>query len=422
MNKITYNQFQSLYTLDDNRKIILDFFYNTINTYPEDASFQYNYDESYNIKSFNLDNLLIKKSNELLDITLITNLDCNMHCIYCYENNACLNIKNKQHSTKVNDIINFISSEFKNNSFKGINVTILGGEPLLEKNISFLNKFFKEINLLTPSSKFCLVTNGLNVNRYINEITAWGINEIQITLDGTEKIHNDRRVALDKNINGFKEIEDGISALLQHNINVFLRINVDKNNVNDIINLAKFILAKDWLNKKLVPYIYPVTTSGNKNYILNDTEVSIFKQVLYELKKEPFEIRNLFRFDFHGIDYIDSLINAQLPSIRTRFCGLSKGQYVISFDGTILNCWWGLDDETFKIGKMDTTGYYINHSKVDKFSKRNTLEISKCKSCKFKYICGSGCTYKEYLNNGTIDKGNCSEFDLLIKEYLNYVL
>lgn len=421
MDKVDYNQFQSIYELEGKTKILVDFLCSNIKLYSVDTMFNYKYDDKYNEQSIKLDSILIKKSSEILAITLITDLNCNMDCLYCYEKDVSLNTKNEYRIINVYEVINLISSEIKSKKYKEIEVNVIGGEPLLENNIEFLNNFFKEIKLLNINTNFSLVTNGINVSNYIDNIIFWGINDIQITLDGTEKIHNQRRMPIDKNLNGFKKIEEGVNMLLQHNIKVFLRINVDKNNVNYIVDLGRYIKKNMWLNKGLKAYIYPLTSSGNKDYVLKETELTIFKMILDKFKDEE-DVSSIFKFDFHGINYIDELIENKCPTIRTRFCGVSKGQYVIYVDGTILNCWWGIENDIFKIGKIDQMNYYIDDSKIKKFSKRNTLEIQGCKVCKFKYICGSGCVYNEYLNKGTINTGNCSQFDLLIKEYLNYVL
>lgn len=420
MNSVKYNQFQGIYKANG-KNVLLDFLHNKLDVYDDDTIFEYEYNEKYAEKSNKLDYILLKKNNDTLSITIITSLECNMKCLYCYEESMCINNKDISTRIHVKNIINFIKTELSKKTYEMLSINILGGEPLLEKNIEFLEELCTELKLIDQKKNIAVTTNGINVYCYIENIISWGINDIQITLDGTEEVQNKRRSVLDEKLNGFKEIEKGINKLLINKINVFLRVNVDRNNVGNIPDLGKLIIANNWVVQGLKPYIYPVTSSGNPEYVLEDSEIDIFKKVL-EVFKNDQEIGNIFKFDFHGIEYIGDILKGTRPKIRTKFCGISKGQYVISSDGTVLNCWWGLEENKFKIGKIEELNYSIDTTKIKSFSVRNTLKIKECNLCKFKYICGGGCTYKEYINKGTVNKGNCSQFDMLIEEYLRYAL
>lgn len=83
-------------------------------------------------------------------------------------------------------------------------------------------------------------------------------------------------------------------------------------------------------------------------------------------------------------------MNCITPKIKTRFCGVAQGQYVITCEGNILNCWWGITEDIFKIGEFIDKDFLIDRKKVSYFRERNILSMSKCIKCKFKYICGGG--------------------------------
>lgn len=421
MTKIKYNQFQSHYNISNNKTVLVDFLHNEIKVMDDYIEFEYEYDLGYNEKATKLDNILTKKTNDVLYITFITSLKCNMHCVYCYEKNVGSSYENLELELDLDAIISFVKNEYINNSYQKINVSILGGEPLLEKNISKIDKFIEGINKISVNTHFSVVTNGINVKKYIDQIVKWKINDIQVTMDGTELVHNSRRHSIDSNINGFHTIAEGIDILCDNNITAYLRTNVDENNIADICNFGKFIIEKQWLIRGVKPYLYPVTTSGGTNYIINDSEIVILKKVLKELGKCS-EVKNVFGLDFHGIEYISSILNGRQPRIKTRFCGVSQGQYVLTPEGNVLNCWWGLEEKVFKVGRIQEKSYSIDHEKITKFYERNILTIPQCINCKFKYLCGGGCTYKEYFNKGSVDSGQCYPYDTLIKEYLTYAI
>lgn len=407
-----YNQMQSLYTIR-NRKVLVDYLNNDIKYYSEDTEFEYRYSEEFNNKKNFLESMLIENSNnEVLNIVIITGLDCNMKCVYCYEKEY--DIKRNDSQINEYDIYNFIENMTKKNIYKRINISILGGEPILERNINFLDSLFKLLKNINLPYKINIVTNGMNILQYKDIIDTWAINEFQITLDGLGEINNIRRKSKNDKIDTFENVVKAVDYLLSKGNKICLRINVDYGNIDYINDFVLFMNKKNWTNNMYI-YMYPVTSCGEIN---NATELEIFKKLLTELKKLDYNYRKMINLDFHGIKYIDTILSNKMPYIRTKFCGAEIGQFVINRDGSIYNCWWGIDNNKFKIGDLQN----IDINKIKEFSDRNTLKLKQCHECKYKYICGAGCVYKEYSNKNTIDKGCCSEYEELVGEYLNYVL
>ena len=147
-----------------------------------------NVDEVGNLKNkFNED----KVSKRLLDITIITSLDCNFHCTYCYENHNGERLN--EHSSK--KIIDFISSKL-NENYDELLVTWYGGEPLLMIDLIYdmetkLNELCKKHN--TKYNSY-ITTNGYLINKsIINKFKKMYLQNICITLDGNKNDHDSRR-------------------------------------------------------------------------------------------------------------------------------------------------------------------------------------------------------------------------------------
>jgi len=416
-NKLYYNQYQSIYRTEE-YIIVVDFLKNSILKVPSfDMQCEYKFNEEYNEYANRLSNRLndLEPRNRTLKITVITDFVCNMSCLYCYE--ACMGIEQIPKKTQPESIISFIVEQYQHNFYSAIRVEIVGGEPLMEHNIAFLDELVFKIQLLEYPTTFSITTNGLNVSKYIEKLLAWNIKDFQITVDGLEKVQNQRRIPHDRNINGFEEIAKGIDILLKNNCFVAFRMNVDCNNVQEIPKLANYILQRGWMNLNFHPYIYPITQSGNCNYSIKDTEAETFHLVMQVLQDTKPKIGNVFSLNFHGLDYIDSIIENKLPRLRLKFCGITDGQFIVSNDGNIYSCWWGVGEKRFHVGDLDGN---IDNEKIKKFSERSTNYISRCRECKFRFLCGGGCTYKEWINHNTTDQGQCAEFDLIIGEYIKF--
>lgn len=363
---------------------------------------------------------LCTKENDKLYVTIVTNFKCNMFCVYCYEQDVReKGVSSKQLSEE--RIISFISELSKAKNTNIIYLSFVGGEPLLDENIEYIDRIITSLRNRGLSLVISIVSNGLTVKKYIKEIRSWKISDIQITLDGMEKVQNLRRKPYSTTLNGFVEISQGIECLLEDGINVNLRINVDGNNVQDLPHLLRYIIEKKWNTySSFFPYYYPITASGNKNYQITLSEVDVFERLLSVLRDCSEEEQKLCVLNFHGIDYLTSIMSNQIPELRRNFCGYSRGQIVVNNDGDLYSCWWGIGSSLFKIGNIDDNPP-IDGDKMIINSMRNVTEIERCKECKYRFLCGAGCAYREWQNTGGIQNGNCAEFHKLFSLYFRYL-
>lgn len=84
------------------------------------------------------------------------------------------------------------------------NITLFGGEPLLHKYCFDLIKYIKQKKL-----HCCLLTNGTLLKKWAKEIMDNEVDEVNVSLDGPEKIHNEIR-----GIPGvFTKITEGINQI-----------------------------------------------------------------------------------------------------------------------------------------------------------------------------------------------------------------
>lgn len=417
MNKMFFNQFQSVYKIDE-YWVVVDFLKNTVYKIKgENLNIFFEHDENYDKLSEMLDDRLNDQEKDTsLYVTVITDFKCNMNCIYCYEQGIVLP-ESEVNEKNPEKIVRFIEDKWKTGIYKDISINILGGEPLMSHNMEFISTLCEKINQLGANIRYSITTNGLNVVNYIDDILKWKIGNVQITLDGVGNGHNERRRPNDNRIDGFQKISQGIELLLDSGCFVTLRMNIDRNNIDQIKPLADYIINRKWVTKNFDAYIYPITTSGNDKYLIQDSELEIFNMAMDTIGKDIQSVERIFKLDFHGIDYLRCLIDKKIPKIKTKFCGVERNQYVISDNGKMYACWWGIGENEFDIGNLGEDRYEAKE-KIDRLKQRSTIKIKRCQRCKFKYLCGGGCAYREWMNKKSTNQGNCAEFDLLFEKYL----
>ena len=303
-------------------------------------------------------------------LTILPTRGCNFGCIYCYEQDRPNVLMNEQTEKA---IVKFVCS---NSNLKRLSVVWYGGEPLLNfDSMVRLTKMFKQLNI-EYSAK--IVSNGYLLTKEKADLMKdLAIRNIQITFDGSEEIHNQRRFLLGGQPT-YRKIMDNLKYLLSINkeITIDIRTNIDRRNKDDYNKFYQDF--KSEINDKRVT-MYP----GFVSDLLSSECVSPEFNISEGGYKAQFI---LDIFDKHGIE-----IESFLPKYRRHSCVASKYfAFVIGPEGELYKCWRMVGNQKEAIGNVNDGSF-----DMVKFSKYligadYTLD-SKCLQCEFITLCGGGC-------------------------------
>lgn len=341
-----------------------------------------NVDEVGNLKNkFNED----KVSKRLLDITIITSLDCNFHCTYCYENHNGERLN--EHSSK--KIIDFISSKL-NENYDELLVTWYGGEPLLMIDLIYdmetkLNELCKKHN--TKYNSY-ITTNGYLINKsIINKFKKMYLQNICITLDGNKNDHDSRR----KLANGkstFDQIVKNIMLLKENDINCVIRINIDKENTKDIkslTNLIKNELKCNYYFAQVKDY------SGLDNCDLYLSNEEYAKEQFNNIKETPY-----------------------LPRILSTSCrAVREPNYIIDSNLNVYSCAFSINNKNGYLGNLKDNKFIEND-----FSKWDPFKHKKCLDCSILPYCMGGCILDNLINKSPKCMPIKYNYRFLLEEYI----
>ena len=181
------------------------------------------------------------RDTDEIQIFYIPNYSCNFRCSYCYQSGY-TNTRMKFDPEVVDRFFEHIQNSFAGRKYY---ITLFGGEPLLPgKNSRLFLSYFTD-KCRERKIGLALVTNGYYLEEYLPLFSGIAIREIQVTLDGTEKIHNNRRPL--KNGEGtFWKIVKGIDVALQQNLPVNLRMVTDRENIHELPELSRFAIERGW--------------------------------------------------------------------------------------------------------------------------------------------------------------------------------
>lgn len=304
-----------------------------------------------------------KKSKEITGYTIFTTTDCNARCFYCFELGRSRVPMSNETATKV---AQYIEDHCGN---KRVNISWFGGEPLF--NIEAIETICSELHRKGVQFTSIMVSNGylFNDETVRKAVDQWNLKNVQITLDGTEKVYNKTKAFIYRDSNPYEIVIANIGRLLDAGISVLIRLNMDLYNSEDLLNLVQELAQRYGGKQNLSVYAHHLFNADLSMSEMHTDE---------EWEKRDVAMRRL-------TDYIsrNGLVSKAGVSkrITTRYCKADNGNAVtILPDGNIGLCEHYSENEF--IG-------HIDHGTFDTatvMSWRETMpEIPECAEC-FYYL------------------------------------
>ena len=243
---------------------------------------------SKNIKP--IDDYTFKSINEY---TILTTTACNARCFYCYEQKVKKSTMSIETANKiVNYILNYANKENE------VSLRWFGGEPLF--NMKVIDTICEGLTKNNINFKSYFTTNGYLFDEDVikKAIEVWHCISCQITLDGTEEVYNKAKNYIYKEDKSpYQRVIRNIITLINNNINVGIRMNVDIYNSNNLKDLVYEIFSIIGNHSKLHLYCYPIFE--NEFYSRTEEERKNVFEKIEEIEKVMddcgyFNIDNLY--------------------------------------------------------------------------------------------------------------------------------
>ena len=289
--------------------------------------------------------------------TWLITYNCNFRCPYCYEGDMSGNGENWSKKTFTKEMADrafeaMLQIEPRRELHSKV-ITLYGGEPLLKENkeiVSYIVHKGKELGY-----SFIAITNGYDLDAYEDLISPDLIKKMQITIDGCKERHDARRRHYLYG-ESFDRIIENISIALRKGVEVVVRVNTDR-----------IVLYEDIQTDSSIP---------NVGQFLR-----LHKTVDYKFECQDFGL-------YHKL--LDAISRNRYFSIKSVYCSAQTGSYILDPCGDIYPCL-----ET--VGKKDLVlGRYLSNGiewtpLANKWHSRNISKSSKCRRCKYSFLCGGGC-------------------------------
>ena len=287
---------------------------------------------------------------------------CNFRCIYCMPEekfHSGFNFLKSSERLSFDEILR-VTKLFTDLGVSKIRIT--GGEPLLRVN---LTELIGDLSTLKKIEDIALTTNGVLLKKYSEELKAFGLNRITVSLDSIDP-EQFRRMSGGRG--NLETVLEGIDAALSVGFKK-LKINaVIKRGTNDDQVIEMIDYFKD--QSVIIRFIEYMDVGNLNQWKLNETVGSdeIIKKLSEKWQLDPldknYEGETAQRYQIDGSETEIGLIS----SVTKPFCG-SCTRARLSSDGKLYNCLFASEGKDIRS--------WVRGGKSDEYIKNELASIWK---------------------------------------------
>lgn len=330
----------------------------------------------------------IKFDSSILHLTILTTLDCNLRCSYCFESDVLQPVK--LGLEKIEQMLPWINEQLQACNPRTVLLTFFGGEPLL--NWEAIELLSREISALTHSRgtdvEFQLITNGVLLDeKHVNFLTSYGQTQIKVTLDGDEPAHNSKRPLSDGR-GTFQTIISNLLPLLGK-VDLIIGGNYDEKNLASISNLLDYLISNGFNEANCSLAFKPIMAIPDKE--------AICKPCTYSETKVEDILWTITETEKRGLKAWKKIALQPCEALR-------EWSFTIDPFGQLYKCPAMVGRPEGVIG--DLSSKMLNYT--------NTLFMTadhwkKCGQCSFRPICNGGCGFSAAIKHGDYKEIACEK-------------
>ena len=221
---------------------------------------------------FKVMRLLQKNDKVLRSFTILTTLDCNARCFYCYELGGARTLMDRKTAYETADFI------IRASQGKKVSLIWFGGEPLY--NSDAIDQICERLCDAGVEFSSRMVSNGYLFDSDLvqHAKSQWKLERVQITLDGTEEIYNRTKGFIYHDGSAYRRVLRNIGLLLDAEIRVIIRLNMNRDNADDLIKLVQELSDCFYGKKGLTVYTALLHQFGKNSVGAFEDDCSAFSR------------------------------------------------------------------------------------------------------------------------------------------------
>jgi uncharacterized protein len=362
----------------------------------------------------------IQNDTSELNVTVLTTLQCNFACDYCYQGDRedYNQFAEKMSLDTAAGVAGWIEGQLERNHPARLVLTFFGGEPLLNLPVVYFlaERVWQAAASRGVPMRISIITNGLLLTReVVDRLVPFGLQSAKITLDGDHDTHDRMRP-----LRGGQGTFDRIIANIRQvagRIKIAIGGNFDESSVDSYPALLQFLREQEFADKLVRVNFKPVvrneapqpkgmltlTPVGADGKPLNGTCMtsvgkgggSTCDTCSFLDEKMEFLRQETAR---HGFPTADGVHNGPCHVHH-------KNAHTIGPDGSLYGCPGFTGEKALSTGHIDGRLDAWRNRNRDLFDRLDPWKA--CGDCAFIPVCAGGCLTASYSQLGDVNTPTC---------------
>jgi len=362
----------------------------------------------------------VREDTDQLRVTVLTTLQCNFACDYCFQGDHGDYNKFAEKMTleTAARVASWIEQRLDDVAPESFVLTLFGGEPLLNLPVAYYlcERLWNGCEARGVRMMVNVITNGLLLTpEVVDRLRPFGLNGVKITLDGDHDTH-DRMRPLRGGQGTFDKIVENVRRVADR-CRITIGGNFDESSVDSYPALLDFLRQQDFADRlakvAFKPVIrepkpaqpkgfIPLTALAGDGKPLNGTcmtsaggGTSICGSCNFLDEKMAFLREETQKRGFHTND-----------GIHMGPCEIHRQHaHTISPDGSLYACPGFTGDKSQSTGHIDGRRDDIRERAASQFERLAAWK--ECNDCAFIPVCAGGCTVAAHTELGNMHRPNC---------------
>lgn len=346
---------------------------------------------------------------------------CNLRCNYCFQQYMDMQYKpNLMTPEMVEKAVEFITNQVVEPGEAIVPVIYLfGGEPLM------LAKGYREITeMVIDKCKLmqiptAVVSNGVYLKQYVEKFEGVNVFEIKITFNGCKRVHDKVRVRAN-GTGTYDEIMDGLQAAIDKGFPITINCVGTRDMYRSLHELVEDFDKKGWLDLPRDKFQFQSehecsdlfqgdfeSMAAQKRAKKGKDAESPLREKYEDVRSDTLRLlvdvgntnsktQKFILPDCRGIRYIFDNGLVPPPSF---FCPTSHLTWSMDVNGNLFVCIGSTGDQGGKVGTFYPEIKFDEEQLTRWRDHKNIFDIEKCRDCKVRFTCGSGCARLKVPSN-----------------------
>lgn len=349
----------------------------------------------------------VRRDGTIATLSLVTTNTCNLACSYCFQSDTGMRDIPQRFMTLSQAKESFAAIDRLVDSGQVVShIELFGGEPLLpstRKVVEYAVLEAERRGLVTRAT-----SNGVFLDRFADLLGPTRIYDLQVTLDGSARYHDERRIGRNRQPT-FDRILANIELAVDRNVDVDIRANIDRRNIDGLVELIEVLDSRELLDAPNVEFtwvnVWPDEAAEddiNSGFFM--TRVEIDAHLAQHRSSHP-ALAKVIAPPTPLTTYLSKI----MADPQIRFCGAGSNNLFVSPESLVYSCDEHVGQPHRAVATIDDDAHITPLPLWDVWRDRRIDKLANCVDCSVALAHGGGCGAK--LSDAQLSRyGACGTF------------